>query len=195
MSRIFVSSDFHFFHKNILKFNPSTRPWASVEEMNDALITNWNNVVASSDHVYNLGDFAFAGVSRQIDILEQLNGHHHLIRGNHDQMWRKQQNIDKALAGNWFASIQDYIELKYDHKTICMFHYAPRVWNKAHHGSYFLYGHSHGSLPGIGRSMDVGIDSSEMVSNGAPFLLDDVLAFLEPRQYLPIDHHNSETGQ
>lgn len=195
MPNIYVTSDLHFFHKNILRFNPETRPYTSIEEMNEALIENWNSVVSPEDDVYDLGDFAFAGVSRQISILERLNGRHHLIRGNHDQMWRKQQNIDRALKNGWFDSIQDYIELKYNRATVCMFHYAPRVWNKSHHGSYFLYGHSHGSLPGIGRSMDVGIDSSDMKSHQKPFLLDDVLDYLSTKETVVTDHHNPATGQ
>jgi calcineurin-like phosphoesterase family protein len=39
-------------------------------------------------------------------------------------------------------------------------HYAHRVWNLSHHGSWHIYGHSHGSLPPIGLSWDVGVDNN-----------------------------------
>ena len=49
MSRIFVTSDTHFSHVNIIKY--CNRPYASVEEMNNALIDNWNSVVKNDDLV------------------------------------------------------------------------------------------------------------------------------------------------
>ena len=64
-----------------------------------------------------------------------------------------------------FGWIQDYYELKVadadapsGKQLIVLCHYAFRVWRNAHHGSWHLYGHSHGSLPSAGRSMDVGVD-------------------------------------
>ncbi|MCX6365194.1 MAG: hypothetical protein NTX57_00570 [Armatimonadetes bacterium] len=64
-----------------------------------------------------------------------------------------------------FGWVRDYYELKVEDadapsgkQRIVLCHYAFRVWRNAHHGSWHLYGHSHGSLPGAGRSMDVGVD-------------------------------------
>ena len=37
----FFISDLHFWHTNILKFD--SRPWDTVEEMNQALIDIWNS--------------------------------------------------------------------------------------------------------------------------------------------------------
>ena len=193
--KIFVTSDLHIRHKNILKFNPDTRPWATVEEMEDAIATNWNSVVGENDIVWNLGDVFFGHEKYVEPFLSRLNGHHHLILGNHDQRFAKFNKGILQLTGlgkkmldkGYFRSIQTYSEFYHDKKFVCLFHYSPRVWNKAHHNAYMLYGHSHGGLKGIGRSMDVGIDSSEMASNATPFLLDDVLAYLEKRE--PVQHH------
>jgi len=168
----------------MLKFNPDTRPYLDVDEMNQALISNWNSVVSPEDTVYNLGDLSFSKLERTLEVLSQLNGHHILIRGNHDQPFFKQQNIDKCLNGGYLIDIKDYHELRYNGEFIVMSHYSMRVWNHMHRGAYMLYGHSHGFLPGVGRSMDVGIDSSDMPSNQTPFLLDDVLEFLRPRSNL-----------
>ena len=52
---IFFTSDTHFNHKAIISY--CSRPFESVEEMNDRLIDNWNQVVKPSDTVYHLGDF------------------------------------------------------------------------------------------------------------------------------------------
>lgn len=190
MSKVFVTSDLHFGHRNILKFNPATRPYETVEEMDDALIQNWNRVVGPNDEVYNLGDLSFhRNFNATIEILKQLNGRHHLILGNHDQLLRK--NRFRQAAENYLESIQDYVELKRNGQKIVMSHYSMRVWNCMHHGAIMLYGHSHGSLLGVGRSMDVGIDSSDMQSNQTPFDLDDVIAFLNNKPIVNVDHHKN----
>ena len=81
---VFLTSDTHFFHTNVLKY--CNRPFGSVEEMNRALIDNWNSVVGPDDHVYHLGDFSFGNNEKWNSILEPgvLNGNIHLILGNHD---------------------------------------------------------------------------------------------------------------
>ena len=87
---VWLTSDLHFHHNNILKY--CNRPWTTVEEMNEALINNWNSVVGPNDDVYCLGDFCFGGVEKLESIICQrrddgsklLNGRIHLILGNHD---------------------------------------------------------------------------------------------------------------
>ena len=53
--------------------------------MDEALITNWNNVVDNQDIVYFLGDFALCSKERMIEIGQQLKGYKILIYGNHDK--------------------------------------------------------------------------------------------------------------
>ena len=55
-----------------------------MEEMDEGLIQNWNRVVGKDDLVFNLGDFAFATNGRWKELINRLNGHIHLILGNHD---------------------------------------------------------------------------------------------------------------
>lgn len=78
---IWFTSDTHFGHRNIIKF--CNRPWNTVEEMDNALIENWNKVVKPEDIVFHLGDFAFATNGRWKEIINSLNGHIYLIVGNH----------------------------------------------------------------------------------------------------------------
>ena len=70
-------SDLHFDHKNVIKFD--NRPFSDVEEMNQALINNWNSVVQNNDTVYILGDFCWGKADRWMEILKQLKGQKVLI--------------------------------------------------------------------------------------------------------------------
>lgn len=82
MIETYFTSDHHFGHKNILEYEKEARPFNSVEEMNEKLITNWNNTVSPKDNVFHLGDFAFG--KHNISIADRLHGHKRLIMGNHD---------------------------------------------------------------------------------------------------------------
>ena len=79
----YVVSDTHFNHENVIRY--SNRPYASVEEMNEALIANWNNVVKPEDVVICLGDFALGNKDDIPGIVARLNGMKILVRGNHDR--------------------------------------------------------------------------------------------------------------
>lgn len=83
MSRVFVTSDSHFFHHRILEFEKEARPFSSVEEMNEVLVDRWNSVVGKRDLVWHLGDVCF-GRLENLWILDRLNGQKKLILGNHD---------------------------------------------------------------------------------------------------------------
>ena len=86
MPEIFVISDTHLGHANILKFERNDgsplRPFTSLDEMHLAILTNWNKTVTPRDKVYHLGDVAWS--QEALKILALCNGKKRLIRGNHD---------------------------------------------------------------------------------------------------------------
>jgi calcineurin-like phosphoesterase family protein len=86
MKEIYVISDTHFGHANILEFTTNDgkkcREFASVEEMDECIVTRWNEVVRQQDIVYHLGDVAMK--RKSIAIVGRCNGHKRLITGNHD---------------------------------------------------------------------------------------------------------------
>jgi calcineurin-like phosphoesterase family protein len=136
MTNIFFTSDTHFGHKNIIEY--SKRPFASVEEMDDALIENINREVKPNDLLYHLGDWAMwrghEGYRRRIHCRNIV-----LILGNHDRHQSKLRPL--------FLDIHPILHTKIDGRNFSLCHYAMRVWPKSHHGAWHLYGHSHGSLP------------------------------------------------
>jgi calcineurin-like phosphoesterase family protein len=86
MSNIFLISDTHFGHVGVTQFlrNDGTklRPWDNIEEMDEALVSNWNSVVTPKDKVYHLGDVVIN--RKQLKTLSRLNGEKVLVKGNHD---------------------------------------------------------------------------------------------------------------
>lgn len=81
--RTFCISDTHFNHNNIISY--CGRPFSSLEEMNNRLITNWNEIVQPDDTVYFLGDFAFGIKDNIKKFAQQLNGQKFIVLGNHDR--------------------------------------------------------------------------------------------------------------
>jgi calcineurin-like phosphoesterase family protein len=90
MADIWVISDTHFNHKNILNFHDDegqrVRPFNSVEEMNEVLIERWNARVKPGDKIYHLGDVYFGPKSWIEENWHKLNGKKRLIVGNHDDI-------------------------------------------------------------------------------------------------------------
>lgn len=82
MSNVFLISDTHFFHERVIGF--SKRPFSNVDEMNEAMVDNWNKVIGKRDTVWHLGDLCF-GPPRNLQIVQRLHGQKNLILGNHDQ--------------------------------------------------------------------------------------------------------------
>lgn len=87
MSDIFVISDLHLGHKNILKFEHKgkpLRPFHDLHEMHETIINNWHKTIKAQDKVYVLGDISFQ--VEMMGIFAHLPGHKRLVRGNHDLM-------------------------------------------------------------------------------------------------------------
>lgn len=169
---IWVTSDLHFYHKKIIEYCHSTRPYSSVEEMNDELVVQWNSSVHPEDTVYILGDVSFSNAKKTAEILCRLNGKKILIKGNHDV-----KLVNDAEFNQFFEEIYDYLEMKYEGFKIVMFHFPIIEWANCHHGSILLHGHLHGAKSGLERfkAFDVGVDSTGKVVTQLDELIDQSL--------------------
>lgn len=191
----FFTSDLHLWHRKIMLL--SGRPFTSTDEHNAAIQDNINQDVGPSDTLVILGDVAFGSARRLAEWIDGLRCKNLcLCYGNHDDTVKTLVKREPKR----FHRVGDVLEFKIpvpctdDGKAINIFcsHYAHRVWNKSHHGSLHLYGHSHGSLPDDpnARSMDVGVDT-----NGyRPWSLDAIRANLAKRRFNPVDHHKDISG-
>ncbi|MGD9900972.1 MAG: metallophosphoesterase [Spirochaetales bacterium] len=130
---IYYIADTHFGHKNIIRM--CNRPFASIDEMNETLINNWNKKVKPTDTVYIIGDM-FHHLNRDpSEILERLNGEKHLILGNHDPKWLR----NYPQTAKYFKTISrmELINVTAGTATLC--HYPMFSFE----GKYLIYGHIH----------------------------------------------------
>ena len=76
--RVFVISDTHFGHKNLVKL--CGRP----HDFSERIVANWNRLVEPEDLVIHLGDYIVWKYSDFLDVMDQMNGRKVLVFGNHD---------------------------------------------------------------------------------------------------------------
>ena len=158
MSELYITSDIHFSHARILDYCASSRPFSYLDEMNDAIIENWNNKVQKDSIVYILGDLSFAKPSHTIELLNRLNGTLRLIVGNHDN--------DKYLRSEEFCNRFEWMKMYHEEKImdipIVMFHFPILEWHHRHYGTIHVHGHQLKKNPEklSCRRYDVGIDGS-----------------------------------
>lgn len=177
----FFTSDPHFSHENIIKY--CNRPFKDATEMNEVMISDWNSIVTKRDTVYSLGDFSMArmkNIDIALDVIDRLNGTIHLVYGNHDH--RKMWEVMALMRPGRIVLEGDRIEINVNCKDIALCHYSHQVWNRSHHGAWHLFGHSHNTLPGIGKSMDVGVDAKyALYGDWAPFTMSQLKEQLDPK--------------
>ena len=129
----FFTADLHFSHRNIIRFDD--RPFPDLPSMHAELIKRWNSVVSPDDNVYVIGDM-FWDPSEAPMILEQLNGHIHLIKGNHDKISPEMMR--------YFSSIKGYDELTAGKYKLILCHYPIMFYNHSYSPEcYMLCGHVH----------------------------------------------------
>ncbi len=153
----YFTSDLHFNHARICEY--TGRPFSNVDDMNAALIHNWNNTVKPEDEVFMLGDFCMGsgGAPPALSFARALHGTKYMIAGNHDESRRNAYEAE----GSPFAWVKDYAEIKIDGQRIILMHFPIETWHKKAHGALHFHGHSHGTThPSrlIRGRVDVGVD-------------------------------------
>lgn len=174
---IFLTSDPHFGHNNIIKY--VDRPFKDSEEMDEALIKNFNNTVNANDILYILGDFTMYGSYKKcMKYREQLNCNHiHLVVGNHDKRFYKGYfEIGKPAV---YESEQDYLELNYHGTRFCLSHYPFLSWHGREQGAIMCHGHIHSKRRSNEinqwqqlRRFDVGVDANDYTPVSIDYILD-----------------------
>lgn len=85
---VWFTADLHLGHARLLELSPARgAAFASVEQMDAALVANWNDVVAPDDTVWVLGDVDMHGKPANLARIAGLHGTKLLVSGNHDACW------------------------------------------------------------------------------------------------------------
>jgi calcineurin-like phosphoesterase family protein len=164
--------------------------------MHATIEKRWNETVGPDDIVIYGGDLSFArreDVGFVNEMLKRLNGTIHFVMGNHD----KYENTIKMAR---FASVQDYLEVRITHYNdenikvetlFCVMHYPIYSWDKKHHGSYMVHGHSHMGLSesehhSKNRIIDVGCMGYDYTPISYKFIIEK----LKDVEYLISNNHH-----
>lgn len=189
---IYFISDTHFNHNNILKYTERHKVYSCVQQMNKCIIENINSCVGKDDTLYHLGDFCMdRGIhwlEKVTKILDEIKCKNiHLILGNHDPSIKSEH-----LTKTRFKSINQYLELEYKGKKMCLSHYPLHTWNRK--TPIHLHGHCHGKLGFItspyaegNMRIDVSIDSPDM--NYKPITIQKIIDIYDSQDYMTHNFH------
>ena len=172
---IFFTSDLHLYHANVIRY--CARPFATVEEMNEIIVKNWNETVGPDDTVYCLGDFAMA--FRPVETFSpRLMGKKYLVPGNHDfchSYHKRSRNpeqrekwIQKYVDYGWIVlpeqttlDIPGVATVNMCHHPYHLTHPADdkyKKWRPVDDGRWLLCGHVHEKWKVVDKMINIGVD-------------------------------------
>lgn len=164
-------ADTHFGHDKVR----AQRGFASVEEMDELLITRWNARVTDADDVFIVGDLMCHNVLPAETYLRRLRGRKHLAVGNHDRVWMRSVKLSE-----WFVEVAFVLEGERKGTYFTCSHYPMMDWFRRRHGAHLIYGHIHATtgepyypfLQTVPRAYNAGVD----VNNFHPVTLSELMA-------------------
>jgi calcineurin-like phosphoesterase family protein len=144
------------------------RPFSSIEEMNELMVSNWNKIVKDNDIIYHLGDFTFGGKDKIELVSKQLKGKKRLILGNHD--------YDAKDYVSHFETVSSFIEFKKKYFSVPLFltHFPMHevsFYDRKGGGGYNLHGHIHEKKIENNRYINVCVEHI----NYTPISIEDIL--------------------
>jgi calcineurin-like phosphoesterase family protein len=172
--KTYFIADLHFNDANIIRF--CNRPFQTVDEMNQTIISNWNNVVSRDDTVFVLGDvYTFkdfdANDYKNLDadrinyynLVSKLKGHKRLIKGNHDT-----EPDDLYLSCNCFEFVSPY-PIVFD--NFFLLSHEPAMLSET--TPYFnIYGHIHNNNKFVDNTTSKCVSAERI--NYTPISLDSI---------------------
>lgn len=170
-------ADCHFGHKNIIA--SCRRPFDSLADMDQTLLSNWQARVTEADDIYIVGDLMYYCPDPE-QYLCRLPGRKHLIVGNHDPVW-----MAKTSPAFWFESIEHMAVIELAGRTVTLCHYPMMCWAESKREGLLVYGHIHGNrhdsfwplLSKMENALNAGVEINgyrpvtleELMENNRPF--------------------------
>ena len=169
---IYYTADLHLGHANVIRH--CDRPFASADEMDAALVKNWNAKVHRNDTVYIVGDFLFRARKPAEDYLAELKGRKHLIIGNHDKYWMKKVDLAK-----WFESVSPMLFVNDGGHSATLCHYPMMSWPGMSRNGYMIYGHIHNNTNAdywpLIASRELMLNAGVDINEFAPVTLEEMI--------------------
>lgn len=162
MRDIFVISDTHFGHENILTFTDEhrnvVRSFSDVDEMDALMIENWNKTVKDEDIVYHLGDVYFGKGHK---VLPFLKGRKRLVLGNHDN----------PKSDHLMKNFQKIMLLRHFPEFDCILTHIPMHESGIFKVNYNVHGHIHQKDSPTERHINCSVE----VINYTPIAIEDLM--------------------
>lgn len=175
----FFTSDTHFGHRNIINYEERRKCFATVEEMDEAIIQRWNEQVSDGDTVYHLGDFGMSMKYANFkDKLERLNGHIVLVQGNHDDT-----KTVKRLAEEGYLTLHEVgFKMKVNKQVMWLTHYPMGIGERPNKWS--IHGHIHSTPSAYKNQINVGLDSILIADQpfGKLWTMDEIENYMEKHE-------------
>lgn len=185
----YFTADLHLGHTNIIGY--CNRPFASVDDMNEALLTAWSETVCPNDEVWVLGDLALGRTVEMLALAEYLPGRKLLVPGNHDRCWAgNKKGVEKwrveyeavgftvvdAPVKMWLAdktvlALLDHFPYEGDSRNVDRY----LSHRPADMGGWLLHGHVHERWRQRGRQVNVGVDAWD----GRPVAETEIVALVK----------------
>lgn len=140
MSETYFWSDPHLNHLNSLRWRPQ---FDSMEEMNEAIIEEYNRLITPQDTVHILGDVCLGDSRESAAMVSRLNGKKHLKVGNHDT----DAKLRIYAEENVFETIMTSERIKLGRRNLFLCHYPMLVANFTENPEWVIHGHTHQLLP------------------------------------------------
>ena len=174
---IYFTSDQHYGSKRTLDL--SKRPFKDPDQMDEVMISYFNDVVSDYDTIYHLGDFG------DFKNLKYIPEFHYFVLGNYE---RKEM---EEKFHNEFDKYREYLMMEVGFLDVYQnFHYMEKdnvIWKLVHephncdkvnlfyHGqeTFNLFGHIHGRQMIKRYGLDVGVDAHHF----RPISFEDVLFY------------------
>jgi calcineurin-like phosphoesterase family protein len=166
--KVWVWSDQHFGHENIIKY--ANRPFPNAALMNECMVGNYSNAVRPGDIVIFGGDVAFGNTHILNEVLLKLPGYKILILGNHDlrhEMY-KQMNFNEIVISRVlkYPLVEDrFVNVAFTHIPI------GDVDTEIEANTLFFHGHLHNKTTGRDRDINFCVEHT----NYGPVLLTDLI--------------------
>lgn len=172
------------------------RPFASLDDMHEALVTLWNERVKPNDEVWILGDLAMPPFDESLPVAARFHGQKRLVPGNHDECWAGKGHGRWRALGSQFlytrlAMISEIVDRPEPHliagEQVSLSHFPYSAdhtgkvrypeWRPIDFGGWLIHGHLHAMWRQHDREINVGIDAwalrpvhadeiAEMISDG-----------------------------